>query len=116
MYSPLPARPRDSANCVAIEIKIDNRLRVLFAQIIKRCALNDTEEKLPLQRACSARPNAPSFPCCAQILIVAGTRSAFIKHYCDVAAERRLDFHRNLGRNKCRPAHRRDLENAHPLR
>src|SRR6202022_2272937 len=36
----------DSTNCVAVEIKIDNRLRTLLAQLAKRRALNDSENKL----------------------------------------------------------------------
>jgi hypothetical protein len=84
--------------------------------------LHDTEEKLVgcsggragrsvwirrrhacLYSALTTRgPTRCHFRAARRILVFAGIRSAFVEHHRDVAAESRLNFHRNLWSNKRR--------------
>src|SRR5205823_10795379 len=47
-------------------------------------------------------PTRSHFRAARRVIVCTRIRSAFVEHHRDVAAECRLDFHRNLGRNECR--------------
>src|SRR6266545_2879768 len=58
----------------------------------------------PFPVCTSPCPSGRHFHALRSVLVITGIRRAFIQHHCDVAAERRLNFHRDFRRNECRRA------------